>query len=291
MLLMLMSLLFALAGLVVIVSIFSGLYELRGARPAPLPPRRLRMGEMRYPRKKSPSGGGILTSILILLVAASFAHAKSKEEKRLENSARILQEILAIPEGVPGELLDKAECVGVIPSVKKFALGIGGSSGKGAFVCRTGKNFTGPWSAPAMYKLGGLNIGIQLGGQATDFIFLIMNPKGVDSLLKSKFKLSGDAAAAAGPKGRTATAATDGLLRAEILAYSRSKGLFAGVSVEGSTLRQDNGANKKVYRRKVTAREILRQGAVGVPAAGSRLVALLNRRSPRNQSDPSSLSD
>ncbi|MFQ5778587.1 MAG: lipid-binding SYLF domain-containing protein, partial [Terriglobia bacterium] len=193
MLLMLMSLLFALAGLVVILSIFSGLYDLRSPGPAPLPHRRLGRGEIKSPRKKGSSLHGTLASLLVLLVAASWAQAKSKEEKRLENSGRILQEVLGIPEGVPQELLDKAECVGVIPSVKKFALGIGGSSGKGAFVCRTGKNFTGRWSAPAMYKLGGVNIGIQLGGQATDFIFLIMNPKGVDSLLKSKFKLSGDA--------------------------------------------------------------------------------------------------
>lgn len=232
----------------------------------------------------------MLSLVLIALLVAPAAYAKSKEAKRLENATRVLREIINMPEGIPLELLNKAECVGVIPSVKKFAIGIGGSYGKGAFVCRTGENFTGPWSAPAMYRLEGANIGIQLGGQATDFIFLIMNPKGVDSLIKTKTKLGADASVAAGPKGRTATAATDAYMRAEVLAYSRSRGLFAGVSVEGSTLRQDNGANKKLYGRNITAREILREGKVKVPSAGRALVALLTQQSPRNLSDPASLS-
>ena len=181
------------------------------------------------------------TLILLLVVGVTTTpvSADTKEAERLENCGRVLKEILNIPDAIPQELLSKAECIGVIPSVKKLALGFGGSYGKGAFVCRGGKSFTGPWTAPAMYRLEGANIGLQLGGQATDFIFLIMNPRGVDSLLKSKFKLSGDMAAAGGPKGRTATAATDALMSAEILAYSRTKGLFAGLSVEGSTLRQD----------------------------------------------------
>ncbi|MFQ5694793.1 MAG: lipid-binding SYLF domain-containing protein [Terriglobia bacterium] len=233
----------------------------------------------------------VLTLLVIIVVMADVAFAGRKENERLQNCGRVLKEVLDIPDSIPQELLARAECVGVIPSVKKFALGIGGSFGKGAFVCRTGKNFTGPWSAPAMYRLGGANIGIQLGGQATDFIFLVMNPKGVNSLLKSKFKLSGDMAAAAGPKGRTATAATDVLMKAEILAYSRSRGLFAGVSVEGSTLRQDNGANKKVYGRKLDARQILREGAVGVPGPGQQLVGLLNTHYAKNLSDPKSLQD
>ena len=213
----------------------------------------------------------------------------SKEQERLRNCGVVLKEILDIPDNVPKELLDKAECVVILPSVKKFAIGIGGSYGRGAMSCRSGKNFTGSWSAPAMYQLKGGNIGFQLGGQATDFLLLVMNPRGADSILKSKVKLGADASAAAGPKGRTATVATDAYMRAEVLSYSRSKGLFAGVSVEGSTLRQDNGANKKVYGRKIKAQEIVRQGATGIPAAGQLMVSTLNKSSPRNRSDPKSL--
>lgn len=221
---------------------------------------------------------------LVFLVAAS-AYAASKEEERLTNCAKVLEEILNIPDAIPQELIDKAECVGVMPSVKKAAFIFGASYGRGAFVCRRGEKFTGPWSAPAMYRLEGGNIGFQLGGQATDFVLLVMNSNGVNSLLKTKVKLGADASAAAGPKGRTAAAATDAFMRAEILTYSRSRGLFAGVSLEGSTLRQDNGANEKVYGRKLTAREILRQGATGPSAAGQPLVSLLNRQSPANLSD------
>lgn len=223
------------------------------------------------------------------LVALPAQARKSKEEERLESCGQVLKEILDIPDNVPQELLDKAECVIVIPSVKKFALGIGGSYGRGAITCRTGEHFTGAWSAPAMFALEGANIGLQLGGEATDFVLLVMNPKGANSVLGSKVKLGGDASAAAGPKGRTATAATDIVMKAEILTYSRSRGLFAGVSLEGSTLRQDNGANKKVYGRELTAREIVRQGAVKVPAAGQVMVSLLNKHSPKNLSDPKSL--
>ncbi len=223
------------------------------------------------------------------LVALPAQAGKSKEEERLENCGQVLKEILNIPDNIPQELLDKAECVIVIPSVKKFALGIGGSYGRGAITCRTGEHFTSPWSAPAMFALEGANIGLQLGGEATDFVLLVMNPKGANSVLGSKVKLGGDASAAAGPKGRTATAATDIAMKAEILTYSRSRGLFAGVSLEGSTLRQDNGANKKVYGRELTAREIVRQGAVKVPAAGQVMVSLLAKHSPKNLSDPKSL--
>ena len=230
----------------------------------------------------------LLAALLLMVAGAALAVAQSKEAERLGECARTLREIFNIPDAIPQELIDKAECVGVIPSTKKAAIGIGGSYGRGAFVCRTGENFAGAWSPPAMYRLEGANIGFQLGGEATDFVFLIMNPKGVDSLIKTKVKLGADASAVAGPKGRTATAATDAYMRAEILSYSRSKGLFAGVALEGSTLRQDNGANEKVYRRKVTARQILRQGAVGVPGAGQALVGLLNQRSPKNLSDPKS---
>jgi lipid-binding SYLF domain-containing protein len=229
--------------------------------------------------------------LLGLLVPAQAADKESKEQQRLENSGQVLKEILDIPDNIPKPLLDKAECVIVIPSVLKFAIGLGGSYGRGAMSCRSGEHFTGPWSAPAMYRLEGGNIGLQLGGQATDFVLLVMNPRGANSILKSKVKLGADAAAAAGPKGRDATAATDAFMRAEILSYSRSRGLFAGISLEGSTLRQDNGANEKIYGRKVTAREIVRQGAVGTPASGRLMVSTLEKASPTNRSDPKSLED
>jgi SH3 domain-containing YSC84-like protein 1 len=227
----------------------------------------------------------IIIGFLSLIIATPMLQAADAEQERLANSADVMEEILNIPDALPRELLNKAECVAVMPSVKKIAIGIGGSYGRGALVCRTGSNFTGSWGAPAMYRLEGGSIGLQLGGQETDFLLLIMNPKGVESLLRSKVKLGADAAVAAGPKGRDAMAATDAYMRAEILAYSRSRGLFAGVSLEGSTLRQDNKANEKLYGRKITAREIVRGGK----GSGQRLVSVLQKASPKNQSDPSSL--
>lgn len=227
---------------------------------------------------------------MVVLALPVFASEKSaKEMDRLQESGEVLKEILDIPEDVPKPLLDKAECVIVIPSVKKFAIGIGGSYGRGAMSCRTGEHFTGPWSPPAMYALEGGNIGFQLGGQATDFVLLVMNAHGVESMLKSKVKLGADASAAGGPKGRDAEAATDAFMRAEILTYSRSRGLFAGISLEGSTLRQDNGANEKVYGRKITAKEIVREHGTGVPAGGSLMISTLQQHSPRNMSEAKSL--
>jgi lipid-binding SYLF domain-containing protein len=211
--------------------------------------------------------------------------AADAERERIENSAQVLEEILKIPDALPKELLGKAECVAIMPSVKKLALGIGGSYGRGVLTCRSGKQFTGPWGAPAMYRLEGGSIGFQLGGQATDFLLLIMNPRGADSLLKSKVKLGADAAVAAGPKGRAAMAATDAYMHAEILTYSRSRGLFAGVSLEGSTLRQDNGANERLYGKKISARDIVMGGNAG----GGRVANLLQQASPKNMSDPTSL--
>ena len=214
---------------------------------------------------------------------------QDKEQERLAACGETLREILDVPDGLPKDLLNKAECVIVVPSVKKFAIGIGGSYGRGAISCRTGKNFTGSWSPPALFALEGANIGFQLGGQATDFVLLVMNPKGANSILGSKVKLGADASAAAGPKGRAAAAQTDIVMKAEILTYSRSRGLFAGISLEGSTLRSDNGANEKLYGRKVSAREIVRSGAGGVPASSHALVGLLNRATPRNLSELKSL--
>jgi SH3 domain-containing YSC84-like protein 1 len=224
----------------------------------------------------------------LLLVSTAFA-ASEKEQDRVKESGTVLKEILDIPDNIPKDLLDKAECVVVLPSVKKLAIGVGASYGRGVMTCRGGQHYTGHWSAPAMYALEGGNIGFQLGGQATDFVLLVMNPRGADSLLKTKVKLGADAAAAAGPKGRDLTSATDVAMRAEILSYSRSRGLFAGISLEGSTLRQDGRANEKLYSRKVTAREIVREGKVGAPASASELISTLTQHSPRNRSDPKSL--
>jgi lipid-binding SYLF domain-containing protein len=233
----------------------------------------------------------LVMMLTVLLIAAPLLAARNneKEQERVKDAGEVLKEIINIPDDIPKDLFDRAECVIVLPSVKKLAIGIGGSYGRGVMSCRTGQHYTGPWSAPAMYALEGGNIGFQLGGQATDFVLLVMNPHGARSLLKTKVKLGADAAAAAGPKGRDASAATDVAMRAEILSYSRSRGLFAGISLEGSTLRQDNGANEKLYGHKISAREIVREHRAGVPACGQQLVSLLNRHSPKNLSDPKSL--
>ncbi len=234
----------------------------------------------------------ICSLVALAIVALPLSAAEEqKEADRLDNCGTVLKEILDIPDDLPTDLLDKAECVIVIPSVLKAAFIIGGSYGKGAMTCRTGEHFTGPWSAPAMMRLEGGGIGFQLGGQATDFVILIMNPRGAKAILKSKVKIGADAAAAAGPKGRDAAAASDVTMRAEMLTYSRSRGLFAGISLEGSTLRQDNGANEKLYKANVTAEQIVRQGKVAVPPSGQQLVATLNKKSPKNLSDPNSLKE
>lgn len=227
--------------------------------------------------------------VLALAMPALAKDKGSKEQGRLENAGEVLEEAVNMPDGLPKDLLNKAECIVVIPSMKKFAIGIGGNYGRGAMICRGGANYTGPWGPPAMYALEGANIGFQLGGQATDFFFLVMNPKGAKSLLKSKVKLGADAAAAAGPKGRDAQAATDVVMTAEILTYSRSKGLFAGISLDGSTLRSDGGANKNLYGKDLSATEIIREHKVATPAAGRKLIGVLDRVSPRNLSDPKSL--
>jgi SH3 domain-containing YSC84-like protein 1 len=219
------------------------------------------------------------------------AKDEKKEADRLENCGTVLKEILDIPDDIPQDLLDKAECVIIYPSVLKAAFIVGGSFGRGAMTCRTGEHFTGPWGAPTMMALEGGSFGLQLGGQATDFVLLVMNPRGAKAILSSKVKLGANASAAAGPKGRDAEAATDVTMRAEVLTYSRARGLFAGISLEGSTVRPDNGANEKLYGKKVEAVDIVRKGAVAVPASGQELVALLNKKSPKNLSDPASLKE
>src|SRR5437764_7392629 len=243
--------------------------------------------------KCSPNGGLMKTLSAMFLACAlllpAFAANDVKEEKRVKESGEVLKEILDIPDNIPQDLLDKAECLVVLPSVKKGAFGVGGSYGRGVMVCRRGEHYTGPWGAPALYALEGVSIGFQIGGQATDFVLLVMNPKGARSLLSSKVKLGADASAAAGPKGRTAEGATDVVMSAEILSYSRNKGLFAGVSLEGSTLRSEGSANEKLYGKKLSAKEIIREGRVGVPACSHELDSLLNAKSPINRSDPKSL--
>jgi SH3 domain-containing YSC84-like protein 1 len=231
------------------------------------------------------------TVLITVCLAASvaFAAADEREEERVKNAGEVMKEILNIPDNIPQDLLDKAECVVVLPSVLKGAFGVGGSYGRGVMVCRSGAHYGGPWGAPALYALEGVSIGFQLGGQATDFVLLVMNPKGARSLLSSKVKLGADASAAAGPKGRTAEGATDIVMNAEILSYSRNRGLFAGISLEGSTLRSDGNANEKLYGKKLSARDIIVDRKVGVPGCARELVSLLNEKSPKDKSDPKSL--
>jgi SH3 domain-containing YSC84-like protein 1 len=232
----------------------------------------------------------LLVAVALMAMPVS-ADDKSdkKENKRLENCGTVIKEIMDIPDDIPQDLIDKAECVIVYPSVVKGAFIVGGSYGRGAMICRTGEHFTGPWSAPTMMALEGASIGFQLGGQATDFVLLVMNPRGARSILSSKVKLGADASAAAGPKGRNAEASTDVTLRAEVLTYSRARGLFAGISLAGSTVRPDNGANEALYGKKVEAKDIIFKGVVPVPAAAQKMVAYLNKKTPKNLSDPESL--
>src|ERR1700685_2331714 len=218
------------------------------------------------------------------LIATTTLFAKNKEQRRLENSGIVMQEIMNIPDNLPHDVMEKAECVIVFPSVLKAAFVVGASYGRGAMVCRTGREFHGPWGSPAMMALEGGGIGFQIGGQATDLVLLVMNDRGAQSILSSKVKLGGDASAAAGPKGRDASADTDAYMRAEILSYSRSRGLFAGVSLEGSTLRPDDDASGDVYGHHMKASEIVRGEHTGVPETGRHLVNVLEKHSPVNES-------
>jgi len=225
-------------------------------------------------------------SAVSLSLAASAVYSTTtanKEHKRLEKCGVVLQEILNIPDDLPQQVLAKAECVIVFPSVLKLAFGMGKDYGRGAMVCRTGKEFNGPWGAPAMYALEGDSLGMQIGGESTDLILLVMNQKGAASILSSKIKLGGDASAAAGPKGRDASANTDLWMKAEILSYSRSRGLFAGISLAGSSVRPDRNANASVYGRKLEAESIVFKGAVAVPPAAQKFIATLNQKSPKNK--------
>lgn len=224
----------------------------------------------------------LVACCVVLSVAA--LGAQNKEQSRLETCGVVMEEILGVEDNIPRDLLDKAECVIVIPSMTNVAVGIGGNFGKGAMVCRSGKAYNGAWGAPAMYTLQGGSVGFQIGAESTDLVLLVMNPRGVNALLGSKVKLGGNASVAAGPKGRSVEASTDASMQSEILSYSRSRGLFAGVSLAGASLRPDNDANREVYGIKHTARRIVTGTALTVPESGHHLVNVLQKNSPHNVS-------
>ena len=226
-----------------------------------------------------------LLGFSLTLALAFPLFAQDKESDRVENAGKVMQEILNAPDSIPQSVLDKADCVVILPSVLKFAIGIGGSYGRGVMTCRGGKNFHGHWGAPTMMALEGGSAGLQLGGTATDFVLLLMSPRSATSILSSKVKLGGDVSAAAGPVGRTASAETDVTMRAEILSYSRARGLFAGISLAGSTLRPDNSANKNLYGKDVSAKAIVFDKAVPVPDSAKDLLATLQKATPVNKSD------
>ena len=228
-----------------------------------------------------------LLGVIVILqpTGPSVARAanKDKDEDRLKDCGAVLKEILDIPDDIPQGLLDKADCVVVYPSVLKAAFVVGGSYGRGAMTCRKGDNFKGSWGAPTMMALEGGSFGFQIGGQATDFVLLVMNEGGARGILAGKVKLGGDASVAAGPVGRNASAETDVTLRSEILSYSRSRGLFAAISLEGSTIRPDNKANEQIYGETLEAKQIVLSDQVRVPAAAEQLVSTLNNKTPHRK--------
>jgi lipid-binding SYLF domain-containing protein len=226
-----------------------------------------------------------VTSLMLFACFSLPLCAQKKEDARLQESYRVLKGILGTPDkGIPRDLLDKSVCVLVFPSVKKAGFIVGGEYGRGVITCRSGQELGGPWSAPAMFALEGGSVGFQIGGEAIDFVLLIMNEKGANSVMSSKVKLGADASAAAGPVGRTTSAETDVVMKAEILSWSKARGVFGGVSLEGSTLRSDDGANKKVYGKELNAKEIVRGGQVSTPADGKPLINLLDETTPKRAS-------
>lgn len=203
----------------------------------------------------------------LCLAVASPMFAQKKEAERLDNSATVLRELLVGSSGLPTSILDQADCVVIFPSVKKVAVGIGGSYGRGVLVCRKGADMNGDWGAPAMYKLDQGSIGVQLGSTATDFVLVVMNKKGAEQILNGKTKLGANAAAAAGPTGAQATGYNAASMHVDVLTYSRSKGLFAGVSLEGATMDSDDDANKALYGKSIGAHDIVEGGQSAPPAA------------------------
>jgi len=225
-----------------------------------------------------------VTAVFLLFALSTRADDKRDDEDRIQNAGKVLTEVLNVPDDIPQDLLDKADCVVVFPSVLKAAFIVGASYGRGVMTCRTGQDFNGPWGAPSMMALEGGSFGLQIGGEATDFVLLVMNGGGANGILSSKVKLGGDASVAAGPVGRTASAETDATMRAEILSYSRARGVFAGLSLEGSTVRPDNDANGRVYGSKISARDVVLHDGAPLPPAASHLIATLNARTPKHKS-------
>jgi len=226
----------------------------------------------------------MLFAVLAISSSSASAADQEKDKDRLQNSGTVLKEILDVPDEIPQNLLDKADCVVVFPSVLKAAFIVGGSYGRGAMSCRRGEDFTGSWGAPTMMALEGGSFGFQIGGEATDFVLLVMNERGAGGILTSKVKLGADVSVAAGPVGRTASAETDATLRADILSYSRARGAFAGVALEGSTIRPDDGANKQVYGKDIPAREIVLSRHEAIPLAAERMVSTLDTKTPGHKS-------
>jgi|SRR5579863_689163 SH3 domain-containing YSC84-like protein 1 len=223
-----------------------------------------------------------LLAFMLTAVLALSAHAQSKEKGRVESAGTVMKEIMDIPDNIPQSVIDKADCVVVLPSVLKAAFVVGASYGRGVMTCRTGENMRGPWGAPSMMALEGGSFGLQVGGQATDFVLLLMSERSAGSILSSKVKIGGDASAAAGPVGRNASAETDVTFRAEILTYSRARGLFAGISLTGSTLRPDNSANEALYGKQISAKDIVLKGAIPPPPSAQLLLQTLNAHSPKH---------
>lgn len=222
-----------------------------------------------------------LVALLFFTSSFCFARAddedKGTEQQRVKESGEVLKQILDMPDkGIPKSVLDGAKCVIVMPSVKKVAIGIGGTYGRGVMTCRTGADYNGPWSAPIMMASGGGNIGFQVGGEATDFVIIVMNDQGAKSVVNNKVKLGADASIAAGPVGRTAEASTNASMKAQMLSYSRSRGVFGGVSLSGATLRPDGGANENLYGRKVSSEEII-AGKVPMPPEAQQLIDVLQK--------------
>lgn len=223
----------------------------------------------------------VCTAMMALPLPAS---DKEKINERLEDAGTVMKEILGMPDTIPKDMLNKAVCVMVIPAVKKGAFIVGGTYGRGAITCRTGEDFGGPWSAPSMYRLIGGNVGFQIGGEATDFVLLVMNDGGVKAILRGKVKLGADASVALGPVGRTADAQTNGMMQAEVLAYSRARGVFAGIALEGANLEEDHDANKSLYGQDLSAMDIVRRGKVQPPSGAQLMLSILTRTTPKHSS-------
>jgi SH3 domain-containing YSC84-like protein 1 len=225
----------------------------------------------------------VLASVFCLAAALPLtANDRDKLEDRLEECGTVMKQVMGMPDSIPKDFLDKAVCVLVIPSVKKGAFVVGGTYGRGAITCRGGDEFDGPWSAPAMFRLIGGNIGFQIGGQATDFVLLVMNDGGVKAILQGKVKLGADASVAVGPVGRTADAQTNGAMQAQVVAYSRARGLFAGISLEGANLQEDQDANATLYGHQYSAMDIVRRGKAQPPEEAQKLLSILTKVTPKH---------